>query len=149
MFSQTAEYALRALTFLAQQHPAPQTTAAIAERTQSPSGYLSKVLQSLGRAKLVRAARGKHGGWELAKDPGVITILEVINTVDPIRRIHHCPLGLPAHSNQLCSLHKKMDQSLEQVERSFSGTTLGELLESPGMPVPLCDAIQCGEVTRQ
>jgi len=149
MFSQTAEYALRALTFLAQRFPDPQTTAVIAEHTQVPAGYLSKVLQQLGRASLVHAVRGKHGGWEMARTPGQTNILDIVNVVDPIRRIHTCPLRLEAHSGRLCPLHEKMDRALEQIENTFASTTLAELLDAPGLPVPLCNSVAGGlEVTR-
>lgn len=149
MFSQTAEYALRALTFLAQRFPGPQSTAVIAGHTQVPAGYLSKVLQQLGRASLVHAVRGKHGGWELARAPGQTTILEIINTVDPVRRIRACPLHLDAHAGRLCPLHEKMDRALEQIENSFSSTTLADLLNVPGSPVPLCNRVAGRvEVTR-
>lgn len=141
MFSQTAEYALRALTFLAQNYPAPQTTAKIAEGTQVPAGYLAKVLQQLGKANLLHAARGKHGGWEMAKSPAFISILDIVNVVDPIRRIDACPLRLATHNIMLCPLHKKMDQALEQIERTLASSTLAELLATPGMPVPLCNAM--------
>lgn len=53
MISQTAEYALRAIVFLADQRGTPRTTAQIAEVTQIPAGYLAKVMQSLSRVKLV------------------------------------------------------------------------------------------------
>lgn len=149
MFSQTAEYALRALTFLALRFPDPQTTAVIAEHTQVPAGYLSKVLQQLGRASLVHAARGKYGGWELARTPQRTTILEIMNVVDPIRRIRTCPLRLDAHAGRLCPLHEKMDRALELIENSFSSTTLAELLDAPGLPVPLCNHVAgCVEVMR-
>ncbi len=48
MFSQTAEYALRAVVYLASQPGTPRTTQEIAKATQVPTGYLSKVMQSLG-----------------------------------------------------------------------------------------------------
>jgi len=47
MISQTAEYALRAIVFLADQQGTARTTAQIAEVTQVPPGYLAKVMQSL------------------------------------------------------------------------------------------------------
>ena len=45
MITQTAEYALRAIVFLADQQGAPKTTQQIAEATQVPAGYLAKVMQ--------------------------------------------------------------------------------------------------------
>ena len=48
MFSQTVEYALRAVVHLADQAPSPRTTDQIAAATRVPKAYLSKVLQGLG-----------------------------------------------------------------------------------------------------
>lgn len=64
-----------------------------------------------------------------------ISILEVVNAVDPIARITTCPLGLEAHGPNLCALHKKLDEVAAEIERSFGATTLRDLLVS----VPLCD----------
>ena len=52
MFSQTVEYALRAVVHLADHSPAPRTTDQIAAATLVPKAYLSKVIQGLCRAKL-------------------------------------------------------------------------------------------------
>ena len=62
MLSQTAEYALRVVVFLASREDNPATIAQIAAATQVPQGYLAKVLQSLARAGLTKSQRGLHGG---------------------------------------------------------------------------------------
>src|ERR1700694_2522282 len=93
MLSQTVEYSLRAIVWLASHNEDPQTTQQIAAATLVPAGYLAKVMQSLGRGGLVKAQRGKHGGFLLAKPAEAVSVLEVINTVEPIQRIRECPLG--------------------------------------------------------
>ena len=77
MFSQTVEYALRAIVILAHKSPQAGTTDQIAEATQVPKPYLSKVLQNLGRNDIVRSQRGIGGGVSLVKLPAELTILEV------------------------------------------------------------------------
>ena len=139
MFSQTTEYALRAAVWLAQNTGSPQTTAQVGEATKVPISYLSKVLQSLGRAGIVRAVRGLHGGFELVHSPELVSILDIVNVVDPIRRIKSCPLNLQSHSKQLCPLHKKMDQALAIVEESFRTTTLADVLRPGNEQRPLCE----------
>ena len=69
MFSQTTEYALRAVAWLAENAGSAQTTQQIADGTQVPSDYLSKVLQTLARAEIVSAVRGKNGGFTLSSLP--------------------------------------------------------------------------------
>ena len=138
MFSQTVEYALRAVVHLASEAPRGRTTEQIAEVTRVPRAYLSKVLQSLGRAGLVHSQRGVGGGVTLSKAATDLTILEVVNAVEPIQRIRTCPLGLESHGEHLCPLHRRVDNALATVEEAFKNTTLAEVLAEPTRSVPLC-----------
>jgi Rrf2 family nitric oxide-sensitive transcriptional repressor len=131
VLSQSAEYALRAMVTLAYDGMAPLTTKQIAERTQVPAGYLSKVLQSLRRADLVRAQRGLGGGFRLAREPVTISILDVVNAVSPLRRIVRCPLDRADHAAELCSLHRRLDGAYAQVEKALAKTTIAEVLRAP------------------
>jgi Rrf2 family protein len=139
MFSQTVEYALRAVVHLASESPACRTTDQIAEATRVPKAYLSKVLQCLNRANIVESRRGVGGGIGLVTAPDKLTILEVVNAVDPIRRIRECPLGLASHGVRLCPLHKRLDTAYAMVEDAFRSTTLMDLLRTPSKSKPLCD----------
>ena len=138
MFSQTVEYALRAVVHLASEAPAGRTTDQIAQATRVPRAYLSKVLQSLAHAGIVHSQRGLGGGMTLAKTPENLTILEVVNAVEPIQRIRTCPLGLAAHGVRLCPLHKRVDNALKMVEEAFGNSTLAEVLSEPTGSIPLC-----------
>ena len=138
MISQTAEYALRAITYLADQERTPHTTAQIAEATQIPAGYLAKVMQSLSRVRVVKSQRGLNGGFTLNREPTDLTLLEIINAVDPIRRFRECPLGLPAHGPDLCPLHQCLDGAAEMLEKYFGETTIAQILNVPPDKRPLC-----------
>ncbi len=139
MISPTAEYALRAVVAIAQGDGAPVVTPILVEMTKVPSGYLPKVLQTLRRAGIVNSKRGFGGGFTLARDPDQISVLQVVNTVDPIKRIEKCPLGITAHNAALCPLHKRLDQAAEMVEKSFASTTIADLLTNDKSPnAPLC-----------
>lgn len=137
MISQTAEYALRAIVFLAMNSGRAFTTQQIAKTTKAPSAYLSKILKSLVRAGLVQSQRGLGGGFVLTKPAEEVNILEVLNAVDPIQRIRTCPLDLKSHGTVLCALHKRLDDATAIIERSFGDTTIAELLASPTASIPL------------
>ncbi len=139
MISQTTEYALRAVVFLAQHPEDSWTTQQIAEATKVPAGYLSKVLQGLSRAGLVTSQRGRHGGFQLGHPPYSVSVLQIVNAVEPIRRIHQCPLEIGSHGAALCPLHSKLDETIATVEQSFQQTTLADLLGRPGTNEPLCE----------
>jgi len=128
MFSQTTQYALRAIVTLAGSADRVLTTTEIAERTQVPAGYLSKVLQNLVRAGLITAVRGLRGGYRLSRPADSICMLEVVNAVQPLGRIHTCPLGLPEHTS-LCPLHQRIDDAVASIEHQLEKTTLHELID--------------------
>lgn len=139
MISQTAEYALRAVVWLASQPDRALGTRRIARAAQVPPGYLSKVLQMLARAGLVASTPGRNGGFRLTRPAAEISVLDVVEAVDPILRITECPLGLPGHGGVLCPLHRRLDEAAEQVQRAFAGASIADLLtEETGSP-PLCE----------
>jgi Rrf2 family transcriptional regulator, nitric oxide-sensitive transcriptional repressor len=139
MFSQTVEYALRAAVYLASRPGQACPATEIAQATKVPPAYLSKVMQALHREAIVEAQRGVHGGFRLANPPEKVTVLEVVNAVEPIQRIRTCPLGLKSHGVRLCPLHKRVDGALAAMESAFGATTLAEVLAEPSQSVPLCD----------
>lgn len=140
MISQTAEYALRAVVYLGSQVGQPVTTQRVAAATQVPVGYLSKVLQALGKAGLVDAQRGLRGGYALARPLDELTVLDVVNSVDPLQRIACCPLGLRAHDGTLCALHRRLDEGMALIESLFRETTIEQLLDPESSSKnPLCD----------
>lgn len=139
MFSKTVEYALRAAVELASRDGVPAAVAEVAARTRVPKPYLAKILQGLTRAGIVRSRRGVGGGVALARPADRLTVLEVVNAVEPVQRIATCPLGLPAHGRRLCPLHKRLDDALAALEAAFAGTTLAELAGAPPSASGLCD----------
>ena len=137
--SQTAEYALRAVVWLASRPDMNLSTQQIAEVTRVPAGYLSKVLQALARAGLVASQPGRTGGFQLTRPAREISVLDVVNAVDPVQRIRSCPLLLLSHEHELCPLHRRLDQALANVERAFAESTIAELISEPARNVPLCE----------
>jgi Rrf2 family transcriptional regulator, nitric oxide-sensitive transcriptional repressor len=146
LISQTSEYALRAVVCLGGSLGRPMTTRAIAGLTRVPNDYLSKVLQGLSKAGLGDSQRGVGGGFVLTRSLDDLTVLDVINAVDPLKRITHCPLALAAHRKQLCSLHKRLDEGIALIEALFDGTTIAELLAEANPSQPLCE--QSGPISK-
>jgi len=109
-------------------HPVPR----IAEHTQVPAGYLSKVLQTLVKARLVVSQRGLKGGFRLGRPAAELSLLDIVNVVSPIERITACPLSLPHHAHHLCALHNRLDEAIGSFEESFRSTTLADLLKQGG-----------------
>ena len=138
MISQTVEYALRAIVTIAQHEGQPCTAQKISEITQVPAPYLSKLMQGLVRGGIVNSQRGLHGGFVLVQKPTKLTIWDVVDVVEPFKRIHECPLGIKSHGSTLCPLHRGLDRAMEMVEEQFRETTIANVLTEPGAVTPLC-----------
>ncbi|HEX6961878.1 MAG TPA: Rrf2 family transcriptional regulator [Lacipirellula sp.] len=138
MISQTAEYALRAVVYLASQTGSPRTVAHIAEATHAPERYLAKIMLGLSRAGLVKSKRGLDGGFMLAGKPEELSILAIIGAVDPIRKFAECPLGIESHGRKLCPLHSRLNEAAEMIEKAFDDTKVAELATPPRAAKALC-----------
>lgn len=126
MFSQTVEYALRAVMFLAGSDGTPASSERISHTMRIPRAYLSKVMRGLVVANIVESQLGPNGGFVMARTIDQVSVLDVVNAVDPLRRITSCPLGRPDHL-KLCPLHREMDNAIEHVEKRLRGVTIKQL----------------------
>ena len=148
MISQTVEYALRAVVTIAQHEGHACTAQQISEITQVPAPYLSKLMQGLVRCGIAVSQRGLHGGFTLSKNPSDLTIWEVIEAVEPIKRIRQCPLDIKSHNSILCPLHKKLDQALASVEQQFRAVTVADILAEGEDAIAACQQHKTQKVKR-
>ena len=131
MLSKTAEYALRAVLYIARTASGELVRASdLAKALQVPSNYLSKILHTLARSGILLSERGRHGGFRLAVPPSDLTLVAVIEPFDEMRERNGCLLGRPECSDgNPCMAHDRWKQLHEQVSRFFEETTVAELVE--------------------
>lgn len=83
MLSQKARYALRAMLHLAAQpREEAQQIADVAEAANVPRKFLEQILLDLKRRGLVHSIRGRHGGYQLGREPKDISFAEIIRLID-------------------------------------------------------------------
>lgn len=132
MFSRSAEYAIRAMIFLAGQ-PSGKLTGAreIAEAEEIlPAPFLWKILHNLARQKLIRSFKGVHGGYELARPAAEITLEDIINATDGGELTSGCVLGLPECSEENpCPLHNSWKEVRVHLNEMLLRTSLADLAE--------------------
>lgn len=133
MLSQTAEYALRTVLYLAaRQGDVLHRVGEIAENLDIPQNYLSKTLHLLARAGVLTSSRGKHGGFRLTKPPSKITLAEVVAPFDGPTGARICLLGRAACSDSdPCPAHGRWKSVSSEVSTFFRETKVSDLLESP------------------
>ncbi len=91
-----ADYAIRCVLHLSRDPEAVTSVEDISKAMFVPKTFLAKILQSLMKAGIVTSTRGIKGGFQLAKRPKDINLLEVIEAIQG-----------PAAPN-LCAIDKRM-----------------------------------------
>lgn len=127
--STRTRYAARALAELASGRVTPVSVRELAETEHISAKYLEQILGSLSAVGLVRAVRGKSGGYELAKPPASITLKDVFVvfegsialecTDDPDR----CPMVAT------CATRDTWVELKEAILRVLEGTTLQDVAD--------------------
>ena len=54
----------------------------IASRCDIPHQYPEQIFNRLGKTGIIKSTRGKKGGYELAKPPEKITVLQIVNALE-------------------------------------------------------------------
>lgn len=76
-------YALRALTELGRLGGnGPVPIAELARRREIPVQFLEQLFAVLRRAGVLKSQRGVKGGYSFAREPGEITVLEIVELLD-------------------------------------------------------------------
>jgi Rrf2 family protein len=131
MISRTGLHAVRAMTALARLPEGAYAGAAgIAREIGAPPNYLSKLLQGLVREGLVQSQKGSGGGFRLARDPGLISLLDVVQPIERVSRWSGCFLGRKDCSDaDPCLLHDRWKRVRTAYLLMLSKTSLADLLE--------------------
>lgn len=124
--TQTAEYALRAMAYLATlDDGASVTSGDLYEATRIPPAYLSKIMRRLVLADLVAGRKGHGGGFALARPPEEIRFFDVLAAAGYPLETDRCAFGWGrCNPTKPCPLHASWSQLVEQFNRWASETTL-------------------------
>ena len=125
------DYGVRALVDLAiHRQNAPLRASEIASRTMIPEAYLAQVLHALGKAGMVRAQRGPHGGHMLALDPGEIRLSEVMECLGATENLVYCLDDSAVCIHAPSCAQREVWQEVElAVYRILDSRTIGHLVD--------------------
>lgn len=125
------EYAVRAVVFLAAQPEGKVSLInEISEVQEVPKSYLSKIMQHLTRAGLVKSRRGAKGGFLLARPAGSITLREAIEAVEGPIFLNVCLIKKgECHRDDLCPVHPVWKEAQKKLMEVLDGKTLADLVK--------------------
>jgi Rrf2 family protein len=137
-FSKKADYGLIAMKHLANHREKHACSAnEIAEEYGISATLMAKVLQKLAKNNLVAAKHGSTGGYQLAKDPGRISALEVITAIDGPVLITSCVTSHgTCDATDRCSVKEPLRRVNESIMEVLQTVTVAQLSEdTPQEPV--------------
>ena len=126
-----SEYGLLALIDISCRAGAgPVCVRGIAERQAIPPKFLEQLFVSMRKAGLVTAVRGAHGGFELARPPAAITVLEVVEALEGPLQPSQCASEESCHRSGACAAGVVWARATEALRGVLTGTTLADLARS-------------------
>ena len=134
MLTQRSRYALRSLLFLATapvgSAPIPMTR--IAAEANVPRKFLELILADLREAGLVLSHRGKHGGYLLARPAHLISLGDIIRTIEGPLALVSC-VSRTAYrrctdckDEAACAIRQAMARVRDETARILDGTSLAD-----------------------
>jgi Rrf2 family protein len=124
-----ADYALRAMLFLAQLPPNQRAaTSQIADEQSIPPSFLAKIISQLSIAGLIHTSRGARGGVSLAVSPEKISVLDVVEAIDGPLALNECTLNpsiCPMGSD--CQLHALWCEAQSELVKKLKNTTFASV----------------------
>jgi Rrf2 family protein len=124
------EYALMALADMQAANPGQLFSAReLCARHQVPFDVMSKTMQRLGRAGILRSVQGVQGGYQIIKDLSRISLLDLMEavlggvaTVNCLKKGVECPLA------ETCNVSGPMRVLDARLRKLYADIRVGELI---------------------
>ena len=136
IFSTTTEYAIRGMAELAVRAGDGHEVRSVmlddlVVGTTLPRDFLAKVFQRLVKAGLLNSAKGRGGGFTLARNAGAIKLIDIVTAIDGPELLDRCAVGLErCNDAQPCPQHESYKPVRQRIRQYLTDTTLAELANS-------------------
>ena len=105
----------------------------VAKRQEIPLKYLEQIFNKLKKANILNSKRGPHGGYVLARDPGKITLGDIIRATEGPPHIVFCTTATGAEKK--CSMKDRCVTSQvwmdldQKINSFFDSISIADLCE--------------------
>jgi Rrf2 family transcriptional regulator, cysteine metabolism repressor len=126
-FSTRAEYGLKAIVNLAKCYPEQKNIKTISKEEGISVKYLERLVNELRKKNMVKSQKGKSGGYTLAKNPKLIRVGEIIETLEGSISPMKC-FGKKCVLEHACSSSVVWNKLGEQIRKTLYGIKLSDLI---------------------
>jgi Rrf2 family iron-sulfur cluster assembly transcriptional regulator len=132
IFSTATEYAIRGLSEIAARGSNGRMLLDdVVAGSGLPRDFLAKVFQKLVRAGVLQSTKGRGGGFELARAPHEITLIQVVEAIDGPQAHDKCVIGFARCSDEMpCAQHDLYKPIRQRIKDYLNTTTAADLAAS-------------------
>jgi len=129
LITRDTDYSIRALTYIARNKDRIVSVTELVKELDIPKPFLRKILQLLSTSGVLKSYKGKNGGFELARKPEKIYLLDLMGIFQGKFKLSECLFKKKICPNQIsCKLREQLDSLEELVENKVKEITLASLL---------------------
>lgn len=132
MFSNSSKYAVNAVIYLSVHSSESNKIGAkeIAEKLNIPLPFLSKLLQTLARKKVISSVKGPGGGFWLTDDEKQAPLITVVEHIDDINAFTMCSMSLKGCSEEKpCPIHYVIKPYKQELQKQLSENSIAYFAE--------------------
>jgi Rrf2 family protein len=149
--TRAADYAVRVMIHLASQ---PEKTviskALLAKETEAPESFLSKILQALARAGMIRARRGVVGGFSLLPRGAQASLLDVVESIDGPIAINVCLISDKSCNRYCgCAVHEVWRQAQAAMLSVLREAKIAQMVPASGVQSALLNVAKVNRSCEQ
>ena len=132
IYSTATEYAIRGLSEIAARgSDGRMLLDEVVAGSGLPRDFLAKVFQKLVHAGVLRSAKGRGGGFALARAAHEITLMQVVDAIDGPQTHDHCVIGFARCSDEMpCAQHDLYKPIRQRIKDYLTTTTAADLAAS-------------------
>ncbi|WP_309609491.1 Rrf2 family transcriptional regulator [Flavobacterium sp.] len=132
MFSKSCEYAIKAMIFVAQKSKDENRIGVkeIANGIDAPEHFIAKILQDLGKKKLINSVKGPNGGFYMDKTNLKSSISDIVKAIDGDGIYKDCVIGLKLCSEKNpCPVHFEYKEIKKNLIKMLEESTIADFNE--------------------
>ena len=132
IFSSSTEYAIRGLSELAaRKADGPIMLDDLVAGTGLPRDFVAKIFQKLVHAGILRSAKGRGGGFALARAQHEITLMDIVEAIEGPQLLDACVVGLERCNDHMpCAQHDLYKPIRQRLKDYLRTTTLADMAAS-------------------
>lgn len=132
--SNTAQYAIRILSYMAYEGKELYPASDIYAKLKISDKYLKRILTTLSTHQIIVSIQGRYGGFKLAKRIDEINLYEIVEAVDHVEKYFGCVLGFDECSDENpCSLHYKWGPLKDEILNFLESTSMQDVMKNPNL----------------